>query len=253
MGGVVLVTGGSGGIGAAICARAAERGYGVGVNYRRGEAEAIAVVDAIKKRGGRAVAARADVSKEDDVKRLFDDVTSALGPITALVNNAGWGGQHGPIEAWEAEATRRLIETNLLGPMLCSREAVKRMSRKLGGSGGNIVNISSAAARTGSPGVFVHYAATKGGLDVFTTGLAKEVAKDGIRVNAVRPGYVRTAMYEDDLRQSPDWVRSTIAAIPMGRIAEVEDVSAVVLWLLSDEASYVTGSIIDISGGRATQ
>jgi NAD(P)-dependent dehydrogenase (short-subunit alcohol dehydrogenase family) len=251
--GVVLVTGGSRGIGAEICARAAERGHGVGVNYRHGRAEANAVVDAIKTRGGRAVAVQADVSKEDQVKGMFEEVTSKLGQITALVNNAGWGGQHGPIEAWDAEATRRLIETNLLGPMLCSREAVKRMSRKLGGSGGNIVNISSAAARTGSPGVFVHYAATKGGLDVFTTGLAKEVAKDGIRVNAVRPGYVRTAMYEDDLKQSPDWVRSTIAAIPMGRIAEVQDVSAVVLWLLSDEASYVTGSIIDISGGRATQ
>jgi NAD(P)-dependent dehydrogenase (short-subunit alcohol dehydrogenase family) len=251
--GVVLVTGGSRGIGAEICARAAERGYGVGVNYRHGQAEANAVVDAIKKRGGRAVAVQADVSKEDQVEGMFEEVTSKLGQITALINNAGWGGQHGPIEAWDAEATRRLIETNLLGPMLCSREAVKRMSKKLGGSGGTIVNISSAAARTGSPGVFVHYAATKGGLDVFTTGLAKEVAKDGIRVNAVRPGYVRTAMYEDDLKQSPDWVRSTIAAIPMGRIAEVQDVSAVVLWLLSDDASYVTGSIIDISGGRATQ
>ncbi|HXP75111.1 MAG TPA: SDR family oxidoreductase [Stellaceae bacterium] len=251
--GVVLVTGGSRGIGAEICGRAADRGYSVGVNYRHGEAEANAVVAAIEKRGGRAIAVRADVSNEDDVKRMFEAVASKLGPITALINNAGWGGQHGPIETWDAEATRKLIETNLFGPMLCSREAVKRMSKKLGGSGGNIVNISSAAARTGSPGVFVHYAATKGGLDVFTTGLAKEVAKDGIRVNAVRPGYVRTAMYEDDLKQSPDWVRSTIAAIPLGRIAEVQDVAAVVLWLLSEEATYVTGTIIDISGGRATQ
>jgi NAD(P)-dependent dehydrogenase (short-subunit alcohol dehydrogenase family) len=251
--GVVLVTGGSRGIGAEICARAAERGYSVGVNYRSGETEAAGIVAAIEKRGGRAIAVRADVSNEDDVTSMFEAVASRLGPITALINNAGWGGQHGPIEAWDAEATRKLIETNLFGPMLCSREAVKRMSKKLGGSGGNIVNISSAAARTGSPGVFVHYAATKGGLDVFTTGLAKEVAKDGIRVNAVRPGYVRTAMYEDDLKQSPDWVRSTIAAIPLGRIAEVQDVAAVVLWLLSEEASYVTGTIVDISGGRATQ
>jgi NAD(P)-dependent dehydrogenase (short-subunit alcohol dehydrogenase family) len=250
--GVILVTGGSGGIGAEICVRAAARGYAVGVNYRRGESEARTVVAAIEKGGGRALAVRADVTKEDEVTRMFDEVSSRLGPITALINNAGWGGQHGPIEAWDAEATRRLIETNLFGPMLCSREAVKRMARRRGGAGGNIVNISSAAARTGSPGVFVHYAATKGGLDVFTTGLAKEVAKDGIRVNAVRPGYVRTAMYEDDLKQSPDWVRATIAAIPLGRIAEVQDVSAVVLWLLSEEASYVTGSVIDISGGRAT-
>jgi NAD(P)-dependent dehydrogenase (short-subunit alcohol dehydrogenase family) len=250
--GAVLVTGGSRGIGADICARAAERGYSVGINYRSGEDEAGAMVDAIRKHGGRAVAVRADVTKEEEVIRMFEEVTSKLGQITALVNNAGWGGQHGPIEAWDAESTRRLIEINLLGPMICSREAVKRMSKKLGGSGGNIVNISSAAARTGSPGVFVHYAATKGGLDVFTTGLAKEVARDGIRVNAVRPGYVRTAMYEDDLKQSPDWVRSTVAAIPLGRIAEVQDISSVVLWLLSEEASYVTGSIVDISGGRAT-
>jgi NAD(P)-dependent dehydrogenase (short-subunit alcohol dehydrogenase family) len=251
--GTVLVTGGSRGIGADICARAAARGHAVCVNYRHGEKEAGQVVAAIEKGGGRAIAVQADVSKEHDVVRMFDEVTSKLGQITALINNAGWGGQHGPIEAWDVEATRRLIEINLLGPMLCSREAVKRMSRKLGGPGGNIVNISSAAARTGSPGVFIHYAATKGGLDVFTTGLAKEVASDGIRVNAVRPGYVRTAMYEDDLKQSPDWVRSAIAAIPLGRIAKVSDISAVVLWLISEEASYVTGSIIDLSGGRATQ
>jgi NAD(P)-dependent dehydrogenase (short-subunit alcohol dehydrogenase family) len=251
--GVVIVTGGSRGIGADICARAAGRGHSVAVNYRSGEKEADAVANDIKKRGGRAIAVQADVAIENDVVRMFDEVTSKLGQITALINNAGWGGQHGPIEAWDTEATRRLIEINLLGPMICSREAVKRMAKKFGGEGGTIVNISSAAARTGSPGVFVHYAATKGGLDVFTTGLAKEVAKDGIRVNAVRPGYVRTAMYEDDLKQSPDWVRATIASIPLGRIAEVSDVSAVVLWLLSEEASYVTGSIIDISGGRATQ
>jgi NAD(P)-dependent dehydrogenase (short-subunit alcohol dehydrogenase family) len=251
--GVVIVTGGSRGIGADICARAAGRDHSVAVNYRSGEKEADAVANDIKKRGGRAIAVQADVAIENDVVRMFDEVTSKLGKITALINNAGWGGQHGPIEAWDTEATRRLIEINLLGPMICSREAVKRMAKKFGGEGGTIVNISSAAARTGSPGVFVHYAATKGGLDVFTTGLAKEVAKDGIRVNAVRPGYVRTAMYEDDLKQSPDWVRATIASIPLGRIAEVSDVSAVVLWLLSEEASYVTGSIIDVSGGRATQ
>lgn len=250
---VMLVTGGSRGIGAEICARAIERGYSVGVNYRLGEDEARAVVDAAEKRGGRAVAIQADVTRENEVRRMFDEVTSKLGQITALINNAGWGGQHGPIETWDAEATRRLIEINLFGPMLCSREAVTRMSKKLGGSGGNIVNISSVAARIGSPGVLVHYAATKGGLDVFTTGLAKEVAKDGIRVNGVRPGYVRTAMYEDDLKQSPEWVRSAIASIPLGRIAEVHEVSAVVLWLLSEDASYVTGSIVDISGGRATQ
>jgi NAD(P)-dependent dehydrogenase (short-subunit alcohol dehydrogenase family) len=251
--GVILVTGGSRGIGADICVRAAARGYHVGVNYRTGENEARAIVRAIENGGGHAVAIQADVTKEDDIKRMFDELTSKFGRITALVNNAGWAGQHGPIETWDAEAVRRLIETNLLGPMICSREAVKRMSKKLGGLGGNIVNISSVAARIGSPGVLVHYAATKGGLDVFTTGLAKEVAKDGIRVNAVRPGFVRTAMYEDDLKQSPEWVHSAIASIPLGRIAEAQEISAGVLWLLSNDASYVTGSIIDISGGRATQ
>jgi NAD(P)-dependent dehydrogenase (short-subunit alcohol dehydrogenase family) len=251
--GVVLVTGGSRGIGADICGLAAERGYSVAVNYLRTEKAARTVVDEITKRGGRAIAVQADVTVEDNVVSMFDEVTSKLGQITALVNNAGWGGQHGPIETWQAEATRRLIDLNFFAPMICCREAVKRMAPRFGGQGGNIVNISSAAALLGSPGVFVHYAATKGGLDVFTTGLAKEVAKDGIRVNGVRPGYVRTEMYEEDLKQSPDWVRAAIASIPLGRIAEVRDVSAVVLWLLSKEADYVTGSIVDISGGRATQ
>lgn len=251
--GVVIVTGGSRGIGADICGLAAERGHSVCVNYLRGEKEASAVVDEIRKRGGHAISVQADVTIEKEVLRMFDEVTSRLGQITALINNAGWGGQHGPIKSWQAEATRQLIDVNLFGPMICSREAVKRMARRFGGHGGNIVNISSASARTGSPGVFVHYASTKGGLDVFTTGLAKEVAKDGIRVNGVRPGYVRTDMYEEDLKQSPDWVRAAIASVPVGRIAEVRDVSAVVLWLLSEEASYITGSIIDISGGRATQ
>jgi NAD(P)-dependent dehydrogenase (short-subunit alcohol dehydrogenase family) len=251
--GVMIVTGGSRGIGADICRLGAHRGYSVCVNYLRGEKEANSVVEEIRKSGGRAISVKADVTIETDVSRMFDEATSQFGQVTALVNNAGWGGQHGPIESWEIDATRKLIDLNLLGPMICSREAVRRMAIKHGGAGGNIVNISSAAARTGAPGVFVHYAATKGGLDVFTTGLAKEVAKEGIRVNAVRPGYVRTEMYEEDLRQSPDWVRANIASIPIGRIAEVRDVSAVVLWLMCDEASYVTGGIIDISGGRITQ
>jgi NAD(P)-dependent dehydrogenase (short-subunit alcohol dehydrogenase family) len=251
--GVVIVTGGSRGIGADICRLAAERGHRVCVNYLRGEAEANAVVAEIGKSGGRAIAVKADVTDETDVSRMFDEATAKLGRVSALVNNAGWGGQHGPIESWQIEATRKLIDLNLLGPMICSREAVKRMARKYGGDGGTIVNISSAAARTGAPGVFVHYAATKAGIDVLTTGLAKEVAKEGIRVNGVRPGYVRTEMYEADLKQSPDWVRANIASIPVGRIAEVRDVSAVVLWLMSDEAAYVTGSIVDISGGRVTQ
>jgi len=251
--GVMIVTGGSRGIGADICRLAAQRGYSVCVNYLRGKNEADAVAAEIAKSGGRAVSVKADVTAEADVSQLFEEATARLGPVTALVNNAGWGGQHGPIESWDIEATRKLIDLNLLGPMICSREAVKRMARKYGGAGGTIVNISSAAAKTGAPGVFVHYAATKGGLDVFTTGLAKEVAKEGIRVAGVRPGYVRTEMYEDDLKQSPDWVRATVASIPVGRIAEVRDVSTVVLWLLSDEAAYATGSIIDISGGRVTQ
>jgi len=251
--GVIIVTGGSRGIGADISRLAAQRGYSVCVNYLRGENEAASIVEEIRKSGGRAISVKADVTNEADVARMFDEATAQLGPVTELVNNAGWGGEHGRIEEWQIESTRKLIDLNFLGPIICSREAVKRMARRYGGAGGNIVNISSAAARTGSPGVFVHYAATKGGLDVFTTGLAKEVAKEGIRVNAVRPGYVRTEMYEEDLRQSPDWVRANIASIPMGRMAEVRDVAAVVLWLMSDEASYVTGSIVDISGGRVTQ
>jgi NAD(P)-dependent dehydrogenase (short-subunit alcohol dehydrogenase family) len=251
--GVVIVTGGSRGIGADICRLAAQRGHSVCVNYLRGKNEADGVVAEITKSGGQAISVKADVTVEADVSQLFDEATAKLGPVTALANNAGWGGRHGPIESWQIEETRRLIDLNLLGPMICSREAVKRMARKYGGAGGSIVNISSAAAKTGAPGVFVHYAAAKAGLDVFTTGLAKEVAKEGICVTGVRPGYVRTEMYEEDLKQSSDWVRATVASIPVGRIAEVRDVSTVVLWLLSDEASYATGSIIDISGGRVTQ
>lgn len=251
--GMVIVTGGSRGIGADICRLAAQRGESVCVNYHRSRNEADAVVAEITKSGGHAISVKADVTVEADVSRLFEEATARLGPVTALINNAGLGGQHGPIESWEIEDTRKLIDVNLLGPMICSREAVKRMSRKHGGAGGSIVNISSAAAKTGSPGIFVHYAATKGGLDVFTTGLAKEVAKEGIRVMGVRPGYVRTEMYEEDLKKSPDRVRATVTSIPMGRIAEVRDVSAVVLWLLSDAAAYATGSIIDVSGGRVTQ
>ena len=192
--GVVIVTGGSRGIGADICRLAAQRGHSVCVNYVRGKNEADAVVAEITKSGGHAIPVKADVTVEADVSHLFEEATARLGPVTALVNNAGWGGQHGPIESWQIEETRRLIDLNLLGPMICSREAVKRMARKHGGAGGSIVNISSAAAKRVTPGVFVHYAATKGGLDVFTTGLAKEVAKEGIRVTGVRPGYVRTEM-----------------------------------------------------------
>jgi len=160
--GVIIVTGGSRGIGADICRLAARRGYSVCVNYLRGEKEANEVVAEIMESDGRAISVKADVTIEADVSRMFDEATSKLRPVTALVNNAGWGGQHGPIESWQIAATRKLIELNLLGPMICSREAVKRMARKHGGQGGNIVNISSAAARTGAPGVFVHYAATKG-------------------------------------------------------------------------------------------
>src|SRR6185437_7856484 len=185
--GVVIVTGGSRGIGADICRLAAQRGHSVCVNYLRGMNEADAVVTEIISGGGRAISVKADATVERDVFQLFEEAAARLGQVNALVNNAGWGGQHGPIESWNIDATRKLIELNLLGPMICSREAVKRMARKYGGAGGNIVNISSAAARTGAAGVFVHYAATKGGLDVFTTGLAKEVAREGIRVAGVRP------------------------------------------------------------------
>lgn len=244
----VLITGASRGIGAATARIAAARGYHVCVNYRSDARAANEVVAQIKANGGSAFATQADVSLESDVLRLFETLDRKIGPLSALVNNAGTLERQMRVEEMSAERIQRVFATNVIGAMLCAREAVKRMSTKHGGSGGAIVNVSSMAARLGSPNEYVDYAASKGAIDTFTVGLAKEVAAEGIRVNAVRPGLIYTDMHASG--GEPGRVDRLKASLPMQRGGEPEEVARAILWLLSDEASFVTGTFIDVSGGR---
>lgn len=245
---VLLITGASRGIGAATASLAAARGWAVAVNYHRQRDAAQAVVDAIRADGGRAVALAGDVASEADVLRLFVDTEAALGPLSALVNNAGVLAPQMPLADMDVARWQRMLATNVLGPLLCCREAVRRLSTRLGGQGGVIVNVSSAAARLGSPGEYVDYAASKGALDTLTLGLAKEVAAEGIRVNGVRPGFIYTDMHADG--GEPGRVDRVKAGIPMQRGGQPEEVAAAILWLLSDEASFTTGHLLDVAGGR---
>lgn len=245
---VLLITGASRGIGAATARLAAARGWAVAVNYHRQRDAAQAVVDAIRADGGRAVALAGDVASEADVLRLFVDTEAALGPLSALVNNAGVLAPQMPLADMDVARWQRMLATNVLGPLLCCREAVRRLSTRLGGQGGVIVNVSSAAARLGSPGEYVDYAASKGALDTLTLGLAKEVAAEGIRVNGVRPGFIYTDMHADG--GEPGRVDRVKAGIPMQRGGQPEEVAAAILWLLSDEASFTTGHLLDVAGGR---
>jgi len=247
-GGVVMVTGGSRGIGAATARLAALRGYAVCVNYQRDRAAAAGVVQEIVAGGGRAVAIGGDVSVEQDVVRLFRECDQAFGPLTALVNNAGIVAPRARVDAMEASRLKRMFETNILGAFLCAREAVRRISTKHGGQGGVIVNVSSAAARLGSPGEYVDYAASKGAIDTMTLGLAKELAEEGVRVNCVRPGFVHTEIHASG--GEPNRIERLRDSIPMKRGGDPEEVARAVLWLLSDEASYCTGAILDVAGGR---
>lgn len=245
---VMLVTGGSRGIGAAIARLAARRGYAVGVNYHAQAGAAQAVVDAIRAEGGRAVALQADVSQEAQVLRMFQALDDELGRIDALVNNAGILEQQMRVEAMSAERLQRVLATNVIGAFLCAREAVRRMSTRHGGPGGAIVNVSSAAARLGSPNEYVDYAASKGALDTMTIGLSKEVAPEGIRVNGVRPGTIYTDMHASG--GEPGRVDRLKSAIPLRRGGTVEEVAGAVMWLFSDEAGYSSGSFIEVSGGN---
>jgi NAD(P)-dependent dehydrogenase (short-subunit alcohol dehydrogenase family) len=246
--GTLIVTGGSRGIGAAIAALAAARGFSVAVNFSTGEAEADIVTQRIVSAGGRAHAIRADVSVEDDVVRLFQTAERELGSITALVNNAAITGGFSRVDSVSASTLTRVMAVNVNGSILCAREAVRRMSTKHGGGGGAIVNISSRAARNGSAGEWVHYAASKGAIDSFTIGLAREVATEGIRVNAVAPGLVETGLHAAN--GAPDRLQRMAESIPMQRPGTPQEVAEGVLWLLSPAASYTTGAILEISGGR---
>jgi NAD(P)-dependent dehydrogenase (short-subunit alcohol dehydrogenase family) len=245
---VVVITGGSRGIGAATAILLATRGWDVGIGYHADAEAAAGVVATCREAGVRAMAVAADVSREAAVVELFDAVAVAFGSITALVNSAGVVDRPIRVEAMTGERLERMFAVNVIGSFLCAREAVRRMSTRRGGSGGAIVNVSSAAARLGSPGEYVDYAASKGAIDTMTIGLAREVAADGIRVNAVRPGLIDTDIHASG--GQPDRVARLAPAIPMQRGGAPHEVAAAIAWLCSDEASYVTAALLDVSGGR---
>ena len=245
---VILITGASRGIGAATARLAAARGYAVCLNYLSNRAAADAVVADIEAGGGQAIAVAADVSSEAEVVKLFQTVDQRLGPLTALVNNAGILETQMRVENMDAARLTRIFAANVTGCFLCAREAVRRMSIRHSGSGGAIVNVSSAAARLGSAGEYVDYAASKGAVDTMTIGLAREVATEGIRVNAVRPGFIYTDIHSSG--GEPGRVDRIKDTVPMRRGGQPEEIAAAILWLLSDEASYATGTFIDLAGGR---
>jgi NAD(P)-dependent dehydrogenase (short-subunit alcohol dehydrogenase family) len=245
---VAIVTGGSRGIGAAIAKTLGAHGYSIAVNFAVDANAARRVVDEVTALGAKAVAIQADVSREDDIRKLFETAERALGPLVVLVNNAGITGGFSRVDAVDAGALAQMLAVNVAGTIICSREAVKRMSTRSGGHGGAIVNISSLAARTGGAGEWVHYAASKGAINSFTIGLAREVASEGIRVNAVAPGLIETDLHAAN--GAPDRPQRLSPAIPMQRPGTPDEVSSGVLWLLSKEASYVTGTILEIGGGR---
>lgn len=244
----LLVTGGSRGIGAACCVQAARAGWDVAVNYTRDAAAAEQVAAAVRAAGRQALVVQADVADEAQLLAMFEQVDRGLGPLTGLVNNAGIVDRPQRVDEMDVARLRRMFDTNILGSVLCAREAVRRMSPRHGGAGGVIVNLSSAAARLGSPAQYVDYAASKGAIDTFTLGLAREVAAEGIRVNAVRPGIIDTDIHASG--GLPDRARELAPQVPMQRAGTADEVAAAVLWLLSDAASYTTGSVIDVTGGR---
>ncbi len=246
--GTVIVTGASRGIGAAVAKLVGAHGYAVAVNFAQNESAAHDVVRAIVEAGGRAAAIRGDVAREADVLHLFLTAERELGPLTGLVNNAAVTGGFARVEAVTVETLTRVYAVNVIGTILCAREGVRRMSRKHGGAGGAIVNITSLAARTGGSGEWVHYAASKGAVATFTIGLAREVAAEGIRVNAVAPGLIETDLHADN--GAPDRPERMSPTIPMQRAGTPREVAEGVFWLLSPAASYTTGTILEIGGGR---
>lgn len=241
---VLLIAGGSRGIGASCARLAGGRGYDVAVNYKSNARAAAGVVDAVKTSGGKAVALQGDMGVEADIERVFDEAARALGPITHFIHSAGIGGKNSKLEAASAATIRDVIDVNLYGAILCARAAVRRMSTAKGGAGGSIVLISSIASVTGGAGEYVFYAAAKGGVDALTNGLAREVAKEGIRVNSVRPGPTETEIHE------PGRLERITPLLPMGRPGKPDEIAEAILFLLSDAASYVSGAVLNVSGGR---
>jgi NAD(P)-dependent dehydrogenase (short-subunit alcohol dehydrogenase family) len=248
MSGVAIITGSGRGIGAATAKLAARRGYAVCVNYLKNEARADAVVAEIRAAGGRAIMVQADTAIEDEVIKLFERVDLELGPVTALVNNAGITGRAGRLDSFDASAMRRVLDVNVTGAMLCAQQAVQRMSTKNGGAGGAIVNVSSLAANLGGANQWIPYAAAKGAVNSFTIGLAKEVAAEGIRVNAISPGLINTEIHAE--AGLGDRLKTVIPMVPMGRLGTAEECAEAILWLLSGEAAYMIGCILTLSGGR---
>lgn len=245
---VLLITGASRGIGAASARLAADQGYDVGVNYASKADEAEAVADYVRSKGQRAITIQADVADEADVMRMFKAVDDEFGQLTAFYNNAGVVDLATRLEDMSYASVERMMRINITGSFMCAREAVRRLSTKHGGPGGAIVNMSSAAARLGGPNGLLHYAASKGAIDTFTKGLAEEVGGEGIRVNAVRPGIIETDIHDD--MGTPGRVEKLGPTVPLGRSGSAAEVAEVVMWLLSDRASYCTGAIVDVSGGR---
>ena len=244
----LLITGGSRGIGRACALLAAGNGWSVGVNYREDAKAADAVVETIARQGGRAVALKGDASIEADAVGMFDGAIKALGPLAAVIANAGVVAPAARLADMSAERMRHVFEVNVLGAFLTAREAARRMSKSSGGAGGSIVLMSSAAARLGSPNLYIDYAASKGAVDTLTLGLAKELGPEGVRVNAIRPGMIDTEIHASG--GDPDRARSVGATAPLGRPGTAEEVAAAAIWLISDAASYVTGALLDVSGGR---
>ena len=245
---VLIITGGHRGIGAAVALLAASQGYAVAVNYTANSLAADEVVRHIRASGGTAITVQADVAVEADVLAMFKKVDAKLGRLTALVNNAGVVDMTSRVDAMSAERLQRMFAVNVLGSFMCAREAVQRMSTRYQGDGGSIVNVSSAAARLGAPGQYVDYAAAKGAIDTFTVGLAKEVAAEGIRVNAVRPGIIDTEIHASG--GLPNRVCDLAPQVPMQRAGTAAEVAEAIMWLISEKSGYTTGSIIDVAGGR---
>ncbi len=245
---IALVTGGSRGIGAATALLAAQKGYAVAVNYTRNSLAADEVVRQIRAAAGTAITVQADVAVESQVMAMFDKIDAKLGPISSLVNNAGIVDVACRVDAMDSARLQHMFATNVLGSFVCAREAVKRMSTRHGGTGGSIVNVSSAAARLGGAGQYVDYAASKGAIDTFTIGLAKEVALEGIRVNAVRPGIIETDIHASG--GQPDRARQLAPQVPMQRAGTPLEVAQAIVWLMGNESSYTTGTLVDVAGGR---